>query len=361
MLEGHVFRTFLRAELQQSVVFQLHEFFHGLSAPAFLFGAGLTFVISTRRRWIEYHHWGEPVAARMRRFLLIIGLGLVIHLPYFSMRKILIDASTADLLQFFQSDVLVCIGIGLILLQGSVFLFRTETRFYVAVSLITVFICFLTPFVWDVDFLKFLPLPAAQLFNGIHGSPFPLFPFVGFLFAGAIVSWEFLAAGDRGDERQFTRRLALAGEVLLLTGILLDVLPVRVYPTYNYWFTSPAYFLVRVGALMLITCGFWHLACRFRETPGLLTVLGRESLFVYVTHLFLLYGSAVNPQLNLQVILGHDLDFGAAVTTLFVLSGVLLACASLWNFLRRDHLAVYRILQLGGSGLFLYYFFRRDF
>ena len=361
MLEGHVFRSLLSRDLQQSDLFQLHEFFHGLTAPAFLFGAGLTFVISTRRRWAEYHHWGEPVARRLRRYLLILALGLVVHLPFFSLRKIMVEGTTADLLQLFQSDVLACIGFGLIFLQGLVFLFKSETRFYVAVSVITGLICVLTPLLWEIDFLNFLPLPAAQLLNGLHGSAFPLFPFVGFLFAGAIVSWEFLAAAEKGSEVQFAQRLSMVGTGFILAGVVLDVMPVQIYPSYNFWFTSPEYFLIRTGALLLITCGFWSIAGRFRQKEGFLTLLGRESLFVYVIHLFLLYGSAVNPQLDLQEILGQDLGIGASLGVLLALTAFLFACAAVWNFLRRNHLPVYRVIQLGVSGVFLYLFFTRDF
>src|SRR5437016_5171518 len=96
MLEGHVVRTFLIPYQQQKWQFQIHEFFHGLSAPAFLLGAGLTFVISSRRRWQEYHHWGYLLSRRVRRLLMILSLGLLLHLPYFSFRKILMDGTAAD-------------------------------------------------------------------------------------------------------------------------------------------------------------------------------------------------------------------------------------------------------------------------
>src|SRR5215510_125489 len=103
MLEGHIVRTFLAPHLQQLWLFQNHEFFHGISAPAFLFGAGLTFVISSRRRWEEFHHWGPLLSRRVRRLLLILSLGLMIHLPFFSFRKIVMDATPADLRGLFQS------------------------------------------------------------------------------------------------------------------------------------------------------------------------------------------------------------------------------------------------------------------
>ena len=172
MLEGHFIRTVLKTELQQTPIYQFHDFFHGLSAPAFLFGAGLTFVISTRRRWTLYHHWDPPLARRVQRLLFILLLALVLHLPYLSFRRILIDGTTADYLQLFQCDVLNCIGVGLLLLHTLVFFFKTEARFYGLVLTTTAIVCFLTPLMWDINFLNTLPAAIAQLLNGQHGSHF---------------------------------------------------------------------------------------------------------------------------------------------------------------------------------------------
>src|SRR5438552_2253362 len=124
MLEGHVLRALLAPSLQQTRLFQIHEFFHGLSAPAFLFGAGMTFIISTRKRWEEYHHWDRPLARRVGRFLLVISLGFMLHLPFFSIRKIILDATSADYYQLFQCDVLACIGLGLLSLHGIILFFK---------------------------------------------------------------------------------------------------------------------------------------------------------------------------------------------------------------------------------------------
>ncbi|HMD13472.1 MAG TPA: hypothetical protein VKI62_02490, partial [Bacteroidota bacterium] len=339
----------------------IHEFIHGLSAPAFLFGAGLTFVISTRRRWEAFHHWGDPLARRMKRIVMIILLGLAIHLPFFSIRKIILDGTMADYLQLFQCDVLHCIGIGLLLLHGLVFFFKTESRFYGLVVSAVVTVCFLTPLIWSVDFLSYLPPALAQLCNGIHGSPFPLFPYVGFLFAGVVVSWEFLLAVREQRERRFMIQLAIIGCALVLTGMVLDLLPVTVYPVYNYWFTSPNYFLVRIGTLLTILPLFWFWGKKFTKPKPVMTVLGRESLFVYVLHLVVLYGSAVNPTENLQVIFGQQHTIQQIVLIFFVFVAVMFFAALFWSYLKEKHLSFYRLTQLAGSGAFLYYFFTRDF
>ncbi len=361
MLEGHTFRTLLPAGIQQHSLFQFHEFFHGLSAPAFLFGAGLTFVISTRRRWKEYHHWDAPLARRVKRLLMVILLGLAMHLPYFSFRKILIDGTTAEYLQLFQFDVLHTIGFGLLALHALVFFFRAETRFYGLVLMSIVSVCVLTPLVWDIDFLRFTPPLIAQMFNGLHGSPFPLFPYVGFLFAGVIVSWEFLVAVEHHREPEFMLRLAFLGAVLIGLGVALDLLPIQLYPTYNYWFTSPNYFLVRVGSLMVVTALFWLLGRPLRQPHTALTVFGRESLFVYVLHLVVLYGSAVNPQANIRSVLGTEMSFGHAALVFLLFTLAMYAAALLWSALKRRQVHLYRMIQLAGSGVFLYFFFTRDF
>lgn len=361
MLEGHVVRAFLPPDLQQTRWFQLHEFLHGLSAPAFLFGAGLTFVISTRKRWEEYHHWGPPLARRVRRLVAVLFLGLAIHLPYYSIRKLILDCTNADYLVLFQSDVLVCIGIGLLSLHGIVFFFKSEPKFYALVLAAVIAVSMLTPVVWQRDVYAGVPIPVAQLLNGNNGSFFPLFPYVGFLFAGVLVSWEYLVAVRSGRQSKFMLQLALAGAACIVGGIIFDAIPVRVYREYNFWMTSPNYFLIRVGMLMLLASAMWYVSKFAENLPAYATVMGRESLAVYVAHLLVLYGSAMNPELNLQVQLGLNKSVGESVLIAIGLTAAMFAFAQAWHTLKRDHAKILRIVQLAGSGAFVYFLFTRDF
>ncbi len=361
MLEGHVLRTVLTPALQKSALFQLHEFVHGLSAPAFLFGAGLTFVISTKRRWSEFHRWGPPLSRRVRRLLFVFALGLFLHLPYFSFRKIAIDGTEQEVLRLFQFDVLHCIGMGLLVLHALIFFFRTEVRFYGLVLATVVAVCFLTPLIWDIDFLNLRNPFIAQMMNGMHGSPFPLFPYIGFLFAGVVVSWEYLVAYEEKREADFMVRLFVTGSAAIGLGTFFDLLPVKIYPTYNYWFTSPNYFLIRTGALMMLLAMFWYAARKYRSVPRVITVLGIESLFVYVAHLLLLYGSVVNPTLNLQALIGGSFGLPAAILLYAAVLVVMLLVALVWNMLKENRFHAYRIIQLAAAAAFLLLFFTRDF
>lgn len=361
MLEGHLLRELLEPHLQRTTAFQFHELFHGLSAPAFLFGAGLTFVISTRTRWEDYHHWGPPLARRVRRICFLLLLGLWLHLPYFSFRKIVMEGTTDDYLQLFQSDVLACIGLGLLALHGLIFFFKKESRFYSLVLITILTVCFLTPLVWDIDFLHSLPISIAQLMNSTHGSVFPIFPFVGFLFMGVIISWEFSVFAEQQREKLFIKRMMVLGAILMVAGLVFDVLPFQIYPTYNFWYTSPSYFIIRAGALMLFTGACWYLANVITARNDLLTILGKESLFVYVLHLVVLYGSVVNPKMNIRSLVGASVGFlpSSGIIILFTLSMVITAV--LWNYLKEKHFTYYRLIQIIGSGIFLYYFLTREY
>ncbi len=361
MLEGHLFRTLMPSGIQRSTFFQLHEFVHGLSAPAFLFGAGLTFVISTRKRWVSYHHLGNPLWRRVRRFILVVMIGYALHLPYFSLHKVMTSATAAEISQLFQCDVLHTIGIGLFSLHAVIFFFKKESRFYGLVLITIITVCFLTPLVWDIDFTRYLPLPLAQLINGDHGSPFPLFPYVGFLYVGVLVSWEFLVAVEQKREKKFMTSVFFIGASAVFIGVMADLLPVRIYPTYNYWFTSPDYFLVRSGSLMMLTAMFWFLESFWRHPGQAWTVLGRESLFVYVLHLMVLYGSILNPALNLQVKYGGKAGLAEGIGIFFCLLLLMLLCATLWSLCKKNYPRLYRGLQVSGGVLFILLFLFRPF
>jgi len=112
---------------------------------------------------------------------------------------------------------------------------------------------------------------------------------------------------------------------------------------------------------MAIVAGFWYIAQRLPQPKKLLTALGIESLFIYMLHLILLYGSVLNSNLNLQVILGNNLNLLQTSITFFAFFILMLASAILWNNLKEHHQNVYRVIQIVGSGIFLFFFFTREY
>ncbi len=361
MLEGHVLRALLTPDIQAMDWFRIHEILHGLTAPAFLFGAGLTFVISTRKRWTEYHHWGSPLARRIGRFLIIIGLGLAIHLPFYSFRKIALEGVTRHFLQLFQCDVLACIGIGLLSLHAVLFFFRNESWFYRFVIGISLGLGLLTPFIWSKNWLDLLPLPVAQLLNMNNGSQFPIFPYVGFLFAGVITSWEFLVAVEKGKSGQFFKKMTYIGIAMIAGSLLIEEIPGHEYGTHDFWYTCPSYFFIRIGSLLLITSLVWYYTRRISSPTPLGTVVGRESLFVYVLHLPLLYGSVLNVKFNISEWIGMSMTVIESLGVFALLVIFFYGLAYWWNFLKKRHTQIYRLIQVATALTFIIFFFTRDY
>ena len=80
--------------------------------------------------------------------------------------------------------------------------------------------------------------------------------------------------------------------LLYVLGQWLDARPAQLYAVYDFWHTSPNFFLIRTGIVLGVVflaylwCG-WGAALR-RFSP--IMELGRTSLFVYWVHIEFVYG-----------------------------------------------------------------------
>jgi uncharacterized membrane protein len=159
-------------------------------------------------------------------------------------------------------------------------------------------ISLLTPPLWTTWRLRWLPWPLESYIDGVHnlGQPqatlFPIFPWAGFTFAGLAVG--FLLLSGWGRERQTATLLsaAVAGVGLIYLSRWLDARPEHLYPVYDYWHTSPQFFLLRVGLLLIILSAA-YVWCRWGAGQwgfSPLIQLGQTSMLVYWVHLEFVYG-----------------------------------------------------------------------
>lgn len=169
-------------------------------------------------------------------------------------------------------------------------------------------ISLLTPPLWTTWRPHWLPWPLESYINGVHnlGAPqswlFPIFPWAAFAFAG-------LAAGFILQSQKARQRQALvfflagaAGLLLIAASRWLDARPLQLYAVYDYWHTSPNFFLIRVGMLLVILTASYAW-CRWGAGQGVpgerragwsgfspLIQLGQASLLVYWVHIEFVYG-----------------------------------------------------------------------
>lgn len=354
MIVGHSIDAVLSNEARESGLFALYTFCRGFTAPMFLFVSGCAFAIATEKRWVEFRTPGRVVSRRFLKILLLFTLGYGLHLPYFSLRKIIVDATQADMMLLFQVDVLHCIAASMLILQILILITRTEQRFAIITLGMAVLMVIATPLVWSVDFGKTVSPLVAPYFNEQQPTLFPLFPFAAYLFLGVVVGHFFLVAYRAHRERAYFERLFIASVIVAVCGYLLMLFPVTVYPPHDFAKANPSWFLMRVGIIVTITSGFFFVRRIPQKAAFHLTVLGQSSLFVYVTHLLVVYGSAVNN--GLAQFIGHTLSLTG---TLAVVLGVLLCmimCVHVWRYVQNQHLTLARTAQilLAGTMMFLF-------
>jgi uncharacterized membrane protein len=137
---------------------------------------------------------------------------------------------------------------------------------------------------------------------------FTLFPWAGFVFGGGAMGALVAAARDDRAERRLHIVLAAVGAALVALGFYTAGRP-SIYRVSSFWTSSPTWFAIRVGILMVVVSAVFALSLVGRETatsrnPSLLVrvfvlswrkplaVFGRSSLFVYWIHVELVYGYA---------------------------------------------------------------------
>lgn len=346
MIEGHAVREFLQPSLQASAAFRLHEFLHGITGPGFLFGAGITFGVSMQRRLPDFLRCSPVLARRLGKIALLLLIGYGLHLPFFSLRKTIQETTAEGWAALFAFDVLQCIAFSLLILQVLLLLVRRQQVFAVTAAVVGSVLVVAAPVIWRMD-LGGLPLAVSMGLQGLTGSVYPIIPYGAFLFAGAIASFEFTRFAGEGREHAFMMYLALAGLLCIMAGMVLEWIPMRIYAEADFWHDSPNFFLAKVGGLFLIMSAAWIAEKRLPpliQAP--LVLLGIESLFVYVVHLVLLYGSPVNPDLHGSFLWAGTLNTPITLAATAGFTAVLYAGAAGWRLLKARHPALLRTVQV---------------
>ena len=286
-------------------------------APLFLFLAGISVALiadKMQQKGATASQIGKKVIFRGAE---ILGLGLL-----FRIQEYAISWGWAPWTDLFRVDVLNTIGVSIILMGGLcwmvLFVIGAPTvrglhKFLSVVACgVAVLISALTPLVWTTWRPRFLPWQLESYINGVHnlGTPqpwlFPIFPWTGFAFAGLAMgliltsgfsqklgSWIFLLTG-------------VSGATLVYAARFFDSLSWQIYPVYDYWHTSPSFFLLRVGILLVLLLGAYAW-CRWglgQAGFSPLIQLGKTSLLVYWVHIELVYGRFHILPLRSQTILG---------------------------------------------------------
>lgn len=323
MIEVHVFNAFLRPDLRDTDWFRALNFVNGLVAPSFLFVSGFVFLVASRRRLSDLRSFGPALARQLKRVAQIWVIGYLLHLPAAPPAQYFSAFGQLDWSAFFKVDILHCICATWLVLLASVIIFRREGVLRIWLLAAALAATLLAPWMWSLALSPPLPAPLAAYFNDRLGSLFPLFPWSGFMLAGALGASLYLSpsAGDR-----ILPGMAASGLLLAIMSGLARTGRASNVP----WAADPRTFFLRLGIVLGLLGACWWAGRRGEpRTHSLLLTMSRESLFIYVAHIVLLFAPLWAGR-SLAQILGrtHGPVYCAAASA--VLIALMALAASLW-------------------------------
>jgi uncharacterized membrane protein len=302
MFQTHCYDSWLSPSARQSKFFMYSQLGGTFPAPLFLFLAGISFALATDKL-LQKNLPPEQIArTTIRRGAEIFAFGLL-----FRLQEYLIAWGWAPLSDLLRVDVLNTIGLSMMLmgvLCWLVFSLQRGAQRRLAVVLSSagtaLLISLLTPPLWTNWRPHWLPWPLESYINGVHnlGTPqpwlFPIFPWTAFAFAGLATGFILQSEWARKREALIFFLAGAAGVAFIAGARWLDAQPHQLYATYDYWHTSPNFFWLRVGmVLVILTVSYawcrWG-AAQWGFSP--LIQLGQASLLVYWVHLEFVYGRA---------------------------------------------------------------------
>lgn len=344
MIETHIVNQFLSLNYSKMTFIHFLNFINGMVAPSFLFITGFSFYISLSKK--------IDILKTLKKIFFVWGIAYALHLPYYSLKKIIFELNPTQYLHFIQADVLHCMAIGWLMILLAKVLIKNE-KFFLA-FLWTAGLAFVlaAPFIWKIDFGKYLPLPMATDFNMKYGSLFPVFPWLGFMFAGCIAAHFFFKYKSHDTENRFMRNLSFTGLGLFVISLLIFLVPFSFFGLKSDWGAKPYFFTARLGlAFIFLTLMFFY-EKRHAIKSRIMLVTSREALGIYVWHLIVMYslmffgkplGNWFYKKFNL---------WQAALATLALLSLMFLT-AGFWNTLKTRLPKMSRILVYGFWTFFL--------
>ncbi|HEY6877669.1 MAG TPA: heparan-alpha-glucosaminide N-acetyltransferase domain-containing protein, partial [Polyangiales bacterium] len=222
------------------------------------------------------------VRRRFTRALQIVAIGYLLqaHTP-----AIYFDPARAPgaFRALFRCEVLQCIGISLLVLELIALRARSAQQLVIACAGLALVLFSLAPLAEVASRGGSASLLKGLLGHG-QGSQFPLFPWSGYVFAGVVVGAAVLPeAGRTPGFRRVGGLLACAAAIAIMARA-------TVSPSLVQASSTPSFVLEKLSVIALVLCALELLSRRIRKLPRVLTILGGETLAIFVFHLQLIYG-----------------------------------------------------------------------
>jgi uncharacterized membrane protein len=325
MFQTHCYDSWLSPEARGSEWFYWSQRLGTFPAPLFLFLAGISFALVTGKLRGKGTAPEEIARQTMLRGAEIFGLALL-----FRLQEFLLGQPHAPWTDLLRVDILNLMGLSMVVM-GALCRLAPSRAGTIASSIAGMLVIILvTPPLWTTwrGVTAKLPWPLESYVNGVHTFPepqpwlFPIFPWAGFAFAGLAAGFVIFSEEGRKREGRTLLLLGLGGGALALGAWWLDRLPVQIYPVYDFWHTSPNFFLIRLGMLLMILWGCYAW-CRWgwgARGFSPMIQLGTTSLLVYWVHIQFVYGGLSILNKRTQTVPGASLGLLIICAAMLLLS-----------------------------------------
>ncbi len=296
MVQGHTIDAFLADEYRtyDSLIYGFWVTIRGFTAPIFMVSSGVAFTYLFRSAHLPFSE-NPRVKKGVSRFIVLMLTAYLLRFPTYRM----IDFSQVtheQWLTFFTIDALHLIGIGLLfILFFSYLAEKLKLNEYLVYSIGAAFFFLIWNVTEYINWANYLPIPFAAYFYAGTGSLFPLFPWTGYVLAGAILGTYLAKNPGIHSKKSFSYKLGALGIGFLVLALTVSLIQSN-FIGYKYFITDNSFvILLRLGVVTLLNSAMSLLAVSLKRIPELIQEVGRYTLVVYAVHVIILYGSAWIP------------------------------------------------------------------
>jgi uncharacterized membrane protein len=334
MIECHVVDANLAKIFKNGFGFDMLNISNGFISVTFLFCAGAGLYIAGSRKYDDFKHFKKPLWVYFRRLLFILLLAFTIHLPVFSLTDML-HLNDTQFNKLIECDVLQTIvytslfTLFLLLITPSIKYLK-----YIALVL-ALAIYYLTSFSWHMNYFNYLPSFFAAWFEQMPISKFPLLPWSGHFLVGLSLTGFFMESNNKKRFAQF----AAIVSIIIPFVVFWQKYHINIdYPYVdNWWYTSPAHFIYRISVISFLFCALYLIEDFLKRSKPVkvFIVAGQESLYLYISHILIVYGSIANHGLKER--LGGVFDPWGTVLMYLCVTAFCLLTAWAWHWYKNKY------------------------
>jgi uncharacterized membrane protein len=246
MIETHTLDSWTRVTDRHNAAYAWAMIIGGFGAPAFLFLAGIAIALAAGSRSRRGLSPDEVRRLAYRRGLQIFGLAFLFRLQSWIVSGGVFHTT------LLKVDILNIMGLAMLAGAALWVVGRTPPRRALLMMAAAAAVAMLTPLVRESTLLAWLPDPIEWYLRPAPGkATFTLFPWAGFLLAGGAIGVWLDEARTPEAERRVNVALAGIGAITAAGGYATSFLP-AIYPVTSFWTSSPTFFFLRLGILILM-------------------------------------------------------------------------------------------------------------